>query len=96
MTKKTSPATTDLKAIKDLVLWARRERIAVDALTVGTISMQFRDLALGGPATTQKSDAEAASTIYEKYGKALFEQADPADGAFDSVLEEDAEEIADA
>lgn len=86
---------TDADTLKSLVMWARRERIAVHTLTVGTIHMEFSDLQAAGPPPRVKSDDDAKATIYQRYGGALLEQTDDG-GAFDEILEDDQDEMADA
>lgn len=86
---------TDVEAFQKLVLWARANGIAVDVLEVGNVRMQFRDLRIGGEPTGDKPASKPAQTIYERYGRALLEQAEP-DGSLDHATDDGEDEVANA
>lgn len=73
----------DAAAARDLVLWLRKERIAVDAVQVGGVRLEgLKDLALR--ATEQGEPKPAASrrtSMYERYGGPLLAGADPKSGS---------------
>lgn len=89
VTTKKAP-TTDAETLKDLVLWARANKLLVNEIQVGAIHIHYSDLGVNvGAALGEKTDEEAKRTIYERYGKALFDSSEEEEGAFDGITEDD-------
>jgi len=63
---------TDDERSKDLLLWARKQRIAVQRITVGDVSIDLVDYRLAeseGPVV--RSEREAKRTIYNEFAGPL-------------------------
>ena len=80
-------ASTDLQK---LILWARKNSVAWDSLTVGNVTISGSDLRLAESLPKPKAtDAPAGpATIQQRYGAALLEDATKSEG-MNSVVEED-------
>lgn len=90
MTTKASP-TTDLEAIQALILWARKERIVVHEVTVGTVKLVLgADLSLATSVTPPREDA-AKHGAYERYGGELLAEVARGEEAY-----EDDDDVAEA
>lgn len=62
---------TDDKRIQALLLWLRRERIAITSLQVGAVRIEgVADMALAesAPAEKPKGDVERRTSMWERYG----------------------------
>lgn len=73
----------DATAARDLVLWLRKERVAVDAVQVGAVRLEgVKDLALRSSETSDpKPPAARRQGMYERYGGPLMANADPKPGS---------------
>lgn len=61
--------TTDpAESAKALLLWARKERIAVSSIRVGDVELQLMDTALASTTPAPKSESELRQSLYERYG----------------------------
>jgi len=70
--KNPGPSTDVLDAIH-LLLWARRERVAIAELSVGNVRLSVVDLQLAGgpPRVPDRSDADS---LYRQYGGAVIDK----------------------
>lgn len=73
-TKRQTTSSTDAATAKDLLLWARQNRIALAQVIVGSVSlvvtMDHRLQHVDG--NERNPSAEARQSIIEQYGGALF------------------------
>lgn len=77
--------------IQKLILWARKNAIAWDTLTVGNVTVNGGDMrASEGLPIASKSDTPTsrAANMYQRYGGAVLEVASQSEG-MTSVVEED-------
>lgn len=67
---------SDADQAKELLMWARKQRIAVGEISVGTVRMVVADLALGDDGG-KRTDEPAAprKTLYQEYGGDALEEA---------------------
>ena len=75
---KTTPTavSTDADEVKDLVLWARSERIAVSSIQVGQVRIEMADLTLASSLVPPKpSDEQLRKNLYAEFGGEALEQA---------------------
>ena len=71
--------STDAREARELLLWARKEGIAVTTITVGTVQMDVSDLRLAtslGPKNISMDTESAAKNLYAEYGGGLLEAAE--------------------
>lgn len=57
--------------VRDLITWARRERVILSRVTIGDVELDLADSHLSGKLAEPKpsqTDSEAAQTLYERYG----------------------------
>ena len=80
-------ASTDLQK---LILWARKNSVAWDSLTVGNVTISGSDLRLSEslPKPKVTDVPPRAATIQQRYGAELLEDATQSQG-MTSVVEED-------
>lgn len=66
-------ATSSTKALRDLLLWARRERIVLSSISIGGLSVTVdRDYLLTPPSGPVTQQPAAPTNIYQQYaGKIL-------------------------
>jgi hypothetical protein len=77
----------DLKALKDFMLWLRRERIAYSSLSAGGVTLDgVVDMKIEIPA--DMAQPEARQTMFERYGAELLKApaAKPSEGVPDEAL----------
>ena len=94
MTAKTPTTSDDAETAKALLLWARKERIALAQVTVGSVLLVVTlDHGMRHTDDDRKPSEEARKGIIEQFGGALFAPA-PADPAsqIEPTVEEDDDE----
>lgn len=65
-------AASDVKQLQNLLLWARKERIVLSSVQLGSLTVTIeRDFGLTPPAATPVP-TERKPSIYEQYGGALL------------------------
>lgn len=67
----------DLEKIQGLILWARKERISISSLTVGSVSMCLSDMALSFDSKPSRSPVLTGQNVqdaYKAWGGPLLEQ----------------------
>lgn len=68
------PSLSDVEQVKDFLLWARKQRIAITQLTVGEVTLVVNDL--GMPDDVKRPEpAPSRKSIYETFGGDALEQA---------------------
>lgn len=74
--------SADAQVARELILWARQNRVIVTDLTVGGVSLQLQDLSLAASLTpTKTSDEEIAAAgrnMYREYGGKLLDDIEAA------------------
>ena len=95
-TKKTKSPTTDAEQAKDLLLWARRQRIVVNEVHVGTVHLVVADLALATTVTPPKSEEAASRSLYARYGGDMLAEVTKEDDDHATYVDEDDEVHEDA
>ena len=74
----TKPKMIDVAAVKDLLLWLRKERIAVQHVTVGDVSLVVAmDHGMVHVDDERKPSERIRKSIIEEYGGALFAPPEP-------------------
>jgi hypothetical protein len=89
---KQGPPPTDADTAKDLILWARKERINISHITVGSISLVMVDNhALRELAQPTDPAPDVRQGIYAQYGGGLLGGGDaaPAVGTVEPTIEDD-------
>lgn len=67
------PKATDADTAKDLILWARKERINISHITVGSISLVMVDnYALRELAQPRQAEPQTPGGIYQQFGAAVL------------------------
>ncbi len=76
-TKKAITTTsTDLAGCKEMVLWARQNRIAIGEVQVGTVKLAMMDMTLSGQVVQPKAtDEELRKNLYREFGGGLLDDA---------------------
>lgn len=88
MTTKPKPKATDNTArVKELLLWARKERIAVGHVHVGDVEMTVSDLGIG--AGDPRPEIVKRRNIIEEYGGSALEHAERLGSTVDPTVEDD-------
>jgi hypothetical protein len=66
----------DANTVQELLMWARKQRIAIGEISVGSVRMVVADLALGddGPKRSDEP-AHTRKTLYQEYGGDALEEA---------------------
>lgn len=93
-TSKAKP--TDAETLKDLILWARKERVNVSHITVGACSLVMVDNAALGYEMVRRgetADPQGPGGLYEQFGGALMgaEGAPVAADTVEPTIEDDDE-----
>jgi len=83
-------AITDDSRIRDLLMWARKQRIVVSTISVGDVHMTVADLGMAGEKKTAKTDEERKANLYEQYGGKPLQDAAAIEEA-NSTYDEDGE-----
>lgn len=73
--RNTVRVTGDDARVRDMLLWARRERIVVNRIVVGDVQLDCNDLALVAQYQPPRSDEEAAANLYARYGGDALDEA---------------------
>lgn len=87
-------AAADAQTIRDLILWARKERINISHVTVGAISLVMVDnAALRELAQPRETTPDKPGGIYSQFGGAILgtEQAPTPSGGIEPTIEDDDE-----
>ena len=78
--KKNTKPSTEAEQAKDLLLWARQQRIAMSQVCVGSVVLTVTmDHGMRHIDTDRKPSEDARKSIVEEYGGALFAPPDPSE-----------------
>ena len=66
------PASTDVQQLQELLLWARRERIVLGQVVVGTVQCTVTDLGIAPPKRKPRKDQE--SDLYNVFAPGLRDE----------------------
>jgi len=69
---------TDLAALKDLLLWARKERIVLSQVSIGNVTVLAQDMQIGEKMAERRANVTSSSPeqdAYQRYGGDLLKEA---------------------
>lgn len=81
--------------VRDLILWARAEKIVLTRLRIGDVELELADTHLAGKLAGPKpgrTEAEAVSDLYRHYGGAALAQLEDAAETARTANMQDAED----